>query len=58
MITFKSAIGTTLMMTALLAMLTGCNKPEGPAEQAGKGVDNAMENAGNSIEHAKENLQR
>ena len=57
MTTLNKSIGTTLVMTALLALLTGCGKQEGPAEQAGKGIDQATQNAGEKIENAGESIQ-
>jgi hypothetical protein len=44
-------------MSALLFALPGCQKHEGPAEQAGKKVDNAVDKTGQKIEQAGENIQ-
>ncbi|MCZ4305449.1 hypothetical protein O4G98_11965 [Zoogloeaceae bacterium G21618-S1] len=44
--------GTALFMGALLVALSGCQKQEGPVEQAGKEVDKAMESTGQQIEKA------
>ncbi len=57
MIALKRAFGSTLFMTALLVMIAGCDRQEGPAEQAGKGVDQAMHTAGEKIESAGESIQ-
>lgn len=48
---------TTGFLTILLAAtLTACQKP-GPAEQAGKKIDEAVDNAGQQIEKAGEKIQ-
>ncbi len=41
----------------LATALSACEKPEGPAERAGKAVDNAVEKAGAQIEKAGEGIQ-
>jgi hypothetical protein len=55
----KSAttIATALMMSAFLVSLSGCDRQEGPAEQAGEEVDQATEKAGERIEEAGERIQ-
>lgn len=50
-------IAAVVAMSALLAALAGCQKQEGPAEHAGKEVDQAMEKAGQKIEKAGEKIQ-
>jgi hypothetical protein len=40
-----------LTLSALLVALPGCEK-QGPAEQAGESIDNAVEKAGEQIEKA------
>lgn len=50
-------LSAALAMSALLIALTGCQKQEGPAEQAGKKIDNAVEKTGQQIEKAGENVQ-
>lgn len=47
----------SLAMGMLLAALSGCQKQEGPAEQAGKEVDRATEKVGEQIEKAGESIQ-
>jgi hypothetical protein len=42
----------------LVAALSGCQKQENPAEQAGKAVDQAVERVGQQMEKAADNLQR
>lgn len=46
-----------IIMIALVAAISACQKPEGPAERAGKSIDNATEKAGQQIEKAGENIQ-
>jgi len=46
-----------LATSALVLALSGCQKPEGPAEHAGKEVDKAVEKAGQQIERAGEKIQ-
>lgn len=45
-----------LAMSALVLALSGCQKQEGPAEQAGKKVDQVVEKAGQQIEKAGEKI--
>jgi predicted small lipoprotein YifL len=47
----------TLLLAALLAALSGCQKKEGPVEQAGKKVDQATEKVGQEIEKAGSKIQ-
>lgn len=44
-------ISAALVLSALLVVLPGCEK-QGPAEQAGESIDNAVEKAGDQIEKA------
>ena len=46
------SLGAVLIMSALLAALSGCQKQEGPAEKAGKEVDKAVEKTGQQLEKA------
>ena len=41
-----------LMLGALVAGLSGCQKKEGPAERAGKEIDKAAEKTGEAINKA------
>ncbi|TAL53521.1 MAG: hypothetical protein EPN80_14620 [Pandoraea sp.] len=50
------AIGI-LTMTVLVLALSACQKPEGPAQRAGKAIDNAAANAGQQIENAGDNIK-
>ena len=54
---FKVTIGSTIVTTALLAALCGCQKPEGPAEQAGKKIDKAVDQVGQKIEETGDRLK-
>jgi hypothetical protein len=44
-------------MSALLIALPGCEKQEGPMEQAGKKLDQGVEKAGEQIEKAGDRIQ-
>ena len=50
-------VGTALLISALLAALSGCQKQEGPVERAGKEVDKAVEHVGEQMEKAGDNIQ-
>ena len=49
-------IVSALIVSALLATLVGCEN-KGPAQNAGKAVDNAADKAGQQIEKAGNNIQ-
>ncbi len=53
----SNTVSTALIMGALLVALSGCDRHEGPAEKAGKSVDQAAEQAGEKIEEAGEKIQ-
>ncbi len=53
----NTTIAATLAAGLLLAALAGCQKEEGPAERAGKALDNAVQEAGKKIEQAGEKIQ-
>jgi predicted small secreted protein len=57
MMKLGETVSAALVMGALLAALSGCQKQEGPAEHAGKVVDKAVEKAGQQIEKAGESIQ-
>jgi hypothetical protein len=48
---------TALAMGALFVTLSGCQKQEGPAEQAGKKLDQTTEKVGEQVEKAGESIQ-
>jgi hypothetical protein len=50
-------LSAALVISALLVALSGCEKQEGPAEQAGKSIDNAAESVGEHVENAGEAIQ-
>lgn len=56
MMKLKITMSSAIVMTALLAALYGCQKPEGPAEQAGKKIDKAVEKTGEKINQTTEKL--
>ena len=49
-------LSMTIIMSTFIAMLVGCEK-EGPAEKAGKSVDNAVDKTGQQIEKAGDKIQ-
>ncbi len=53
----KNALLSLLTVSALAIGLAGCQK-EGPAERAGKQIDNATETAGEKIQEAGQDIQR
>jgi hypothetical protein len=52
----KITMSSAIVMTALLAALYGCQKPEGPAERAGKQIDQAVEKTGEKVDQTTEKL--
>ena len=52
---YKVTIATVI--SALILGLVGCAPKEGPAEQAGKSVDKAMDKAGQKLEQAGKDVQ-
>ncbi|MBW4048990.1 MAG: hypothetical protein HIU89_13995 [Proteobacteria bacterium] len=50
-------IGLTFAASALIATLYGCQKPEGPAQKAGKELDQGAAKAGQQIEKAGHSMQ-
>lgn len=53
----QRSFSSILLLGALLAVLAGCQKQEGPAEKAGKEVDKASEKVGQKIEQAGESIK-
>ncbi len=54
---FSTNAMTILIAGALMAGLSACQKEEGPAERAGKAMDNAVKKTGEQIEKAGEKIQ-
>ena len=52
-----SRIGALVASLLMAATLVACDKPKGPAEQAGEKLDNAADKAGQQIEKAGEKIQ-
>ncbi len=52
-----NSICAGLMMSILVAGLSGCEKKEGPAERAGKEIDKSVKSAGKQIEKAGQHIQ-
>jgi hypothetical protein len=57
MTNFRKNAAIVLAIGILMAGLSGCKKEEGPAERAGKAVDNAVQKAGEQVEKAGEKIQ-
>lgn len=53
---FAKKSASAVAVVAMVLAVAACEK-EGPAERAGKSVDNAVENAGQKIENAGEKVQ-
>ncbi len=53
---FARNITTGIAAVTMIAILPACER-EGPAERAGKSVDNAVDTAGEKIERAGEKIQ-
>jgi hypothetical protein len=56
MMKYRMTIGTAVVLAALFAVLSGCQKQEGPAEKAGQKVDKAVEKAGEKINETAEKV--
>ncbi len=54
-ISYKAIIATAL--STLILGVAGCAQKEGPAEQAGKSVDQAMDKVGQKIEQTGKDVQ-
>ena len=54
---YGKTVSTALVMAAVLVALAGCQKKEGPAEHAGKQIDNAAAKAGQQVEKAGDKIQ-
>jgi hypothetical protein len=53
----RTAVTTALVVGSLVIGLPGCQKAEGPAERASKGIDKAVESAGQQIEKTGRDIQ-
>ena len=52
-----NSIMAMLVISALVRGMSGCKKEEGPAEKAGRALDNAVNKAGQQMEKAGEAIQ-
>lgn len=57
MIKLGKSVMAALVMSVLIAGLSGCQKKEGPVERAGKQIDKAIEKAGQQVEKAGEKIE-
>jgi hypothetical protein len=46
-----------IILMSIGTVITGCGGNEGPAEQAGEEIDNAVESTGEAIEEAGDELE-
>ena len=53
----RNSIAAALAMSILMVGLSACEKKEGPAERAGKAVDQAVDSAGQKLEKAGQDVQ-
>ena len=49
-------MGSAVVMSALVLVLSACQKQEGPAEKAGKEIDQASEKAAEKLDDATDKL--
>jgi len=57
MIKFSNGAIAAAAIGALIAGLSGCQKQEGPAENAGKEIDKVVGKAGQNVEKAGKKIQ-
>ncbi len=55
---FTKNVIAALLLGAIFFGLSACQKEEGPAERAGKAMDNAVEKAGEKIQDAAKDAQK
>jgi predicted small lipoprotein YifL len=53
----RQTLRAAIVGAALIAALAACQKQEGPLEQAGKQVDQAVDKAGQQIEKTADEIQ-
>lgn len=53
----RKPVHAAIAATLLLLALSACQKPEGPAERAGKSIDEATKKMGQEIEKAGQQIQ-
>jgi hypothetical protein len=53
----RNSIAAALALSILMVGLSACEKKEGPAERAGKAVDQAVDSAGQKLEKAGQDVQ-
>lgn len=57
MMKFEKTLGAAVILGALLLTLSACQQKEGPAEQAGKQIDQTTEKVGEQVEKTGEQIQ-
>ncbi len=56
MMKIEKTVSAAVIMGALLVTLSACQKQEGPAEQAGKQIDQTTEKVGEQIDQTTEKV--
>ncbi|MHB1668113.1 MAG: hypothetical protein ACYCSR_13920 [Thiomonas sp.] len=51
-------LATAFAISAVMVSLVGCQKPEGPAQKAGKAIDQGAAKAGQAIQNAGNSIQK
>ncbi len=54
---FWKSLASGVIALSILVGVSGCQKEEGPAEKAGKKLDEAMEQAGQKLEEAGDKVK-
>ncbi len=54
---FWKSLSSLVLVLSILAGASGCQKEEGPAEKAGKKMDEAIEQAGQKLEEAGDKIK-
>jgi len=54
---FRKHASCLLVIGAFVGAAAGCQKPEGPAEKAGKEIDRAVDKAGQQIDKVGEKVK-
>jgi hypothetical protein len=57
MLKLMKTLGAVVVIGVLIAALPGCEKKEGPAEKAGKSLDNAVEKTGDQMKKTGEDIK-
>jgi hypothetical protein len=53
----RNGVTAALAAIVVIVVLSACEKKEGPAERAGKAIDNTVQSAGQQLEKAGQQIQ-